>query len=86
MDAATYHAIARQLGACDVERDHELANARWDLLHRPDRVRGDDPYEIAAAALTAWRAEPVRYLEPVEYRRTEHPIWTPGQALAARVR
>lgn len=83
MDAADYHRLADQLGACPEERDHELANAHWDLQHQPASVHGRDAYTIAADALTAARAMLERHLEPVEFTATEHPAWTPGQALAA---
>jgi len=84
METAEYHRLADQLGACDTERDHELANARWDLQHRPETAHGRDAHQIAADALTAVRALPQRHLEPVEFATGEHPAWTPGQALALR--
>lgn len=84
MDAADYHRLADQYGACDEERDHELANARWDLRHQPETVHGRDAYRIAADALTASRAQPERHLEPVQFAPTKEPAWTPGQALALR--
>lgn len=70
MDAAEYQRIADQLGACDVERDHELACARSDGY--------SDPYEAAAAALTAARALPERHLEPVRFA---HHAWGPGDVV-----
>lgn len=80
MDAAEYRRIADQLGAGPVETAHELACARWDLLHRPDRVRGSDPYEAAAQALTAARARPERHQPAVEFA---HHAWTPGDLVPA---
>ena len=75
MDAAKYRRIADQLGAGPVETAHELACARWDVTHRPDRAHGRDPYAMAADALTAARARPVRHLEE---RRFAHYAWAPG--------
>jgi hypothetical protein len=86
MDAATYHRLAAQYGACDEERDHELACARSDLQHRPETVHGRDAHQIAADALTASRALPQRHLQPVQFAPTNEPAWTPGQALAVRRR
>lgn len=84
MDAAEYHRLAAELDVPDEERDHELACARWDAQHLPETIHGRDVHQHAADALTASRAQPVRPpLKPVEFRRTEHPCWTPGQALAA---
>lgn len=83
MDAAGYHRLADQYGAPAEERDYELACAHWDLQHQPETVHGRDAYAIAADALTASRARPVRHLEPVEFAATKDPAWTPGQALAA---
>jgi hypothetical protein len=84
MDAADYHRLADQYGACVEEAAHELACARWDLQHQPETVHGRDTYTIAADALTASRALPERHLEPVEFAAGEHPAWTPGQTLALR--
>jgi hypothetical protein len=85
MDAADYHRLAAEIGAPDEERDHELANARWDLTHRPETAHGRVAHQIAADALTAARALPERpELPTVKFARATTPAWTPGQALALR--
>jgi hypothetical protein len=85
MDAADYHRLAAELGAPDEERDHELANARWDLEHWPETAHGRDAHQIAADVITAARALPERpELPAVTFARATTPAWTPGQAFALR--
>jgi hypothetical protein len=80
MDAAEYRHFADQLGACDVERQHALDNARFDLARRPGTVHGRDQYQIAADALTAFRAQPARPQPVAEFA---HHAWAPGHIVSA---
>lgn len=75
MDTAEFHRIADQFGAPTEEREHELANARYDIARRPETVHGRDAYQIAADALTAHRALPHPKLAEVRFL---HHSWTPG--------
>jgi hypothetical protein len=75
MDAAEYQRIADHYQVCQIERDYELACARWDVVNRPDRAHGRDPYAMAADALTAARAHPRRHLPEHHFA---HYAWQPG--------
>jgi hypothetical protein len=81
VDAAQYQQVADELGACAEEALYELACARYDLRRLPETVHGRDKYEIAADALTAFRALPAR--PPLAEARFAHHVWAPGHIVPA---